>query len=75
VSPSSRIDLASGMVNHDRLLVQLIEPADSPALVAVSWPSAATVSAPADYPATAAAIVCVISESATALARRKAHGK
>jgi hypothetical protein len=70
-----RADLASGMVNHDRLLVELIEPADSPAFIAITWPSAATIVTPASYPAVAAAITRIIAESATALARWKAHGR
>jgi hypothetical protein len=69
-----RTDLASGMVNHDRLLVELIEPPDSPAFVAVTWPSASTICTPVSYPAVAATITRLISESAIALARWKAHG-
>jgi hypothetical protein len=61
--------LASGQINHDRLIVELIQPTDPPAFIAVSWPSAATVVTPASYPATAAAITRIIAESATALAR------
>lgn len=75
MNSSSRTDLASGMVNGDRLLVELIEPADRPPLVAVTWPTAATVVTPAAYPQTAAAVTRLISESAIALARWKAHGR
>jgi hypothetical protein len=64
--------LAGGQINHDRLLVELIQPTDAPAFIAVSWPGAATVVTPASYPATAAAITRIIAESATALARWKA---
>jgi hypothetical protein len=68
-----RIDLASGVVNHDRLHVELIEPPDSPPSVIVSWPAKATVVTPASYPAVAAAITRIIAESATALASIKAR--
>jgi hypothetical protein len=70
-----RSDLVSGIVNHDQLLVELVEPLDSPAFVAITWPSAATLCAPASYPAVAATITRIIAGSATALARRKAHGR
>jgi hypothetical protein len=63
------------MVNGDRLLVELVEPADRPPFVAISWPGAATVATPAAYPQTAAMITRLISESAVALARWKAHGR
>jgi hypothetical protein len=55
-----RTDLASGMVNHDRLLIELIEPPDSPPLVAVSWPSAATIVTPTAYPGVAAAVTRIL---------------
>lgn len=70
-----RSDLASGMVNHDRLLVELIEPPNSPPIVAITWPNAVTVATSTSYPAVAAAITRIIAESATALARWKAHGR
>jgi hypothetical protein len=63
------------MVNHDRIEIELIEPADSPAFVAVNWPTAATICTPANYPAVAAAITRIIAESATALAGWKARGR
>ena len=43
-----------------------------PAFIAITWPSAATVCPPANYPAMAAAITRIVAESATALARWKA---
>jgi hypothetical protein len=76
VSPSSRTDLASGAVNgHDRIVVQLIQPTDTPPIVAINWPAAATIATPANFPAVAATITKIIAESATALARWKAHGR
>jgi len=71
-----RTDLAAGPINgSDRLLIELIQPPDAPAMVAINWPAAATIATPANYPAVAAAITKIIAESATALARIKAHGK
>jgi hypothetical protein len=76
VSQSSRTDLASGAINGtDRITVQLHQPIDSPAFIAVYWPAAATIATPANYSAVAATITKIIAESATALARWKAHGR
>jgi hypothetical protein len=51
----------------------LIEPDDGTApLVRVHWPLRPTTAAATHYPAVAAAIVRIIAESATALARHKA---
>ena len=71
-----RTDLAGGLGNgHDRLPVELIQPTDTPPIVAITWPAKTTMCTPANYPAVAAAITRIIAESATALARIKAHGK
>ena len=44
-------DLAAGSINgHDWLHVELIQPIDSPAFIAVNWPAAATLATPATYP-------------------------
>ena len=67
--------LASAQINHDQLTVELVEPDAMPALVRIIWPAKPTVATPANYPAVAAAITRLIAESATALARWKAHGR
>ena len=69
-------ELASGHItNHDEITVILIEPTDgTPPLVRVHWPLHPTTAAATHYPAVAAAIVRIIAESATALARHKAGG-
>ena len=73
---NQRTDLAAGTINgSDRLLVELIEPVGQPPIVAITWPAKTTVTTPANYPAVAAAITRLIAESATALARWKAHGR
>ena len=65
-------DLTHGAVNGtDELLVQLIQPVGLPAVVRINWPRRPTTAAAAHYPAVAAAIVKIIAESATALARHK----
>jgi hypothetical protein len=68
--------LASGKItNHDEITIALVEPADgTPPLVRVHWPLRPTTAAATHYPAVAAAIVRIIAESATALARHKAGG-
>jgi hypothetical protein len=70
------IRLSSGIItNHDELTITLIEPTDgTPPLVRVHWPLRPTTAAATHYPAVAAAIVRIIAESATALARHKAGG-
>jgi hypothetical protein len=68
--------LASGAItNHHELTITLIEPTDGrPALVRVHWPLRPTTAAATHYLAVAAAIVRIMAESATALARHKAGG-
>jgi hypothetical protein len=68
--------LSDGKItNHDQITVILIEPPDeTPPLVRVHWPLHPTTAAANHYPAVAAAIVRIIAESATALARHKAGG-
>jgi len=69
-----RTDLAAGAVNgHERLHVELLQPPDTPAFIAVNWPAKPTVATPEAYPAVAAAITRLIAESATALAQWKAR--
>ena len=69
-------ELASGHINnHEEIIVILIESSDgTPALVRVHWPLRPTTAAATHYSAVAAAIVRIIAESATALARHKAGG-
>jgi len=74
VSPSSAqtSELTSGpIIGADELSVQLIQPDGMPAVVRINWPRRPTTAAAAHYPAVAAAIVKIVAESATALARHK----
>ena len=77
MSPSNHptTPLASTQINHDQLTVELVEPDAMPAVVRIIWPATPTGATPANYPAVAAAITRLIAESATALARWKAHGR
>ena len=70
------IRLSSGNItDHHEITVILVEPAEAtPPLVQVQWPLHPTTGAATHYPAVAAAIVRIIAESATALARDKAGG-
>ena len=69
-------ELGSGTItNHDEITVILIEPTDgTPPLVRVHWPLRPTTAPATHYSSVAAAIVRIIAESATALARHKAGG-
>ena len=73
---NNQTTLSDGKItNHDEITVILIEPTDgTPALVRVHWPLRPTTAAANHYPAVAAAIVRIIAESATAVARHKAGG-
>ena len=74
MSPSST-ELAHGpIIGADELSVQLIQPDGMPAVVRINWPRRPTTAAAAHYPAVAAAVVKIIADSATALARHKAGG-
>jgi hypothetical protein len=71
-----RIDLSAGAINaSDRLIVELIEPSDSPPIVAISWPSAATITTPANYDQVAATAVRILASASTALAGIKVWKK
>jgi hypothetical protein len=72
---NKRIDLSAGAINNsDHLRVELIEPPDTPPVVAITWPRTRTMATVTNYPAMAAAITRIIAESATALAGWKAGG-
>jgi hypothetical protein len=71
-----RTDLATGLINgHDRVNVELIQPPDSPPIVAINWPVKPTVSTVDRFPAVAAEVARLFASAATALAPWKAHGQ
>jgi hypothetical protein len=65
--------LTSSQVNHDQLRVELIEPADLPAMVRIVWPLHPTVVDPTRFPDAAAIIVKLFADAHTALAGIKAR--
>ena len=64
--------LASGTLNgHDQLIIELVESADPevhPTVVAVRWPSKATVTTPAAYDQVAANVMRLLANASTTLA-------
>lgn len=69
-------DLASGQINNsDCLTVELIEPPDAPAFVAISWPAAATIATVATYDQVAATAMRILAGASTALAGIKVRRK
>ena len=67
--------LASSQVNHDQLRIELVEPANAPAFVAINWPTAATVVDPKRFPDTAATIAQLFARAHIVLAALKVRGK
>jgi hypothetical protein len=67
--------LASGTLNgHDQLIVELVESADPAALppvIAIGWPSKATVTTPAAYDQIAANVMRLLANASTTLAGLK----
>jgi hypothetical protein len=67
---SNRTDLAAGQITQSaRLLVELIERPDSPALVAIVWPAAPTVSRPAHFDQLAADVTRLLANAGIQLAQ------
>jgi hypothetical protein len=74
VSPSSRTDLAAGPINgSDRLTIELVEPPDMPAFVAINWPPQSSVIDPKRFRDSAATVVRLFSEAHIKLASIKAR--
>jgi hypothetical protein len=48
--------LASAQINHDQLTVELVTPADMPAMVWIVWPPKPTIVDPKRFPDVAAAV-------------------
>jgi hypothetical protein len=72
-SPNDVTDLARGQINSDdQLVVQLIQPADMPAVVRIVWPTSPTVTAPARYLEIASTAMRLLAEASTTLTRIKA---
>jgi hypothetical protein len=71
--------LASGTLNgHDQLIIELVESPDPeahPAVVAIRWPSKATVTTPAAYDQVAANVMRLLANASTTLAGLKVWKK
>jgi hypothetical protein len=73
VNPSSRTDLASGLINgSDPLQVELIQPTGMPAVIRIVWPDAPMITSPARYNEVASTVMKLLAEASTTLARIKA---
>jgi hypothetical protein len=67
-----RIRLAHGQITvTDQLLVELIRPTDTPALIRILWPVQPTVTNPAQFPDTAAMVARLFASAATRVAAIK----
>jgi hypothetical protein len=74
VNPSSPITpLTSGQINHDHLIVELVEPDNMPAVVRIIWPAAPTIVDPKRFPDTAAAIAQLFARAHIVLAAIRAE--
>jgi len=68
--------LAGGAVSQsDRLVIELVQPPDTPAAILIKWPPQPTVTDPAKLTATIAAIVRVLGTAQIELAARRAAGR
>ena len=70
--PNHPTPLASSTLNgHDQLVVELVESKDSdahPPVIAIRWPSKATVTTPAAYDQIAANVMRLLANASTTLA-------
>jgi hypothetical protein len=77
--PNQTTPLASGTLNgHDQLIVELVESEDvakHPPVIAIRWPSKATVTTPAAYDQAAANVMRLLANASTTLAGLKVWKK
>jgi hypothetical protein len=64
-------DLARAVINGDTITIELIRPADMPAMVRIVWPAQPTGVSPAQFPETAALVARLFAGAATTLAAIK----
>ena len=76
MSPSSQHPttvLAHGPINlSDSITVELVQPANEPARIRITWPAHATIATSAKYAEVAAAAMRVLANGVTELSRLKA---
>jgi hypothetical protein len=77
--PNQTTPLSSGTLNgHDQLIIELVESEEAnvhPAVVAIRWPSKATVTTPAAYDQLAANVMRLLANASTTLAGLKVWKK
>ncbi|HEX6758180.1 MAG TPA: hypothetical protein VF086_07160 [Propionibacteriaceae bacterium] len=73
-SDSDRFLAVGSVTQSDRLVVELVQPPDTPAAILIKWPPQPTVTDPAKLTATIAAIVRVLGAAQIELAARRAAG-
>jgi hypothetical protein len=70
---SKSTTLSAGQINGaDELSVQLVQLADTPAVVRIVWPNGPTITTPARYNEVASTAMRLLAEASTMLARLKA---
>jgi hypothetical protein len=71
VPASSRIPLAHGQhhPSDDTIVIELVEPADMPAVVRIVWPSAPTITTPAKLNEVAAKAMKILAYASTRYAQ------
>jgi hypothetical protein len=65
VPQSSTTVLAQGTINGADLLIELVEPADHPSVVRITWPSKPSIIPPIRFNAVAAEITRLVASAAT----------
>jgi hypothetical protein len=73
-SDSDRFLAVGSVTQSDQLVIELVQPPDTPAAILIKWPSKPTVTDPARLTATVAAIVRVLGAAQIELAARHAAG-
>ena len=72
----NRTDLSAGALNgSDRLVVELIEPTDTPPFIAFNWPPKPRVCTPAQLDQVVAAAMRLLSNAVVELAAIRVHRK
>jgi hypothetical protein len=73
-SDSDRLLAVGSVTQSDQLVVELVQPPDTPAAILIKWPAKPTVTDPAKLTSTIAAIVRVLGTAQIELAARRAAG-
>jgi hypothetical protein len=70
---SKSTTLASARVNGSEIIIELLSPAGTPAVILVTWPPQANAIAPVRFPAVAADITKAFARASTELTRIRAQ--